>query len=441
MRFVLKPQQQRFIFSPKRYVVFIGGWGCGKTFAGIARAVWLSQMIPHNLGMIMRKEYTQLADSTIQDFELYTGMKVDSHRNVVFPNGSVIMFRHGKELLNINLGWFMIEQAEEFPTDREFTYLRGRLRRKVYLQQGGKKRIFQSGWLIANQNGHNWIWKRFLRDTPPDNTEVVTMTTWDNEENLTEDFKADMRQLERESPEMYQQYVMNSSEVSQDAFVFIPERILRPLEGIIHNYYWGCRVLACDPALGGDECVVYVLEDYKIIFCKIFYERDSMKLASEIAAIMREKGVFYAFIEGIMIGEGIVSRLRQIFPMDRYRIEMVNPAEKSEDEKYANRRAELYGVTREKILAKEIPYPEDEKVVEQITQIHYKLNRKRQVQIESKEDIRARLGCSPDRADAWVIGIWGTEQVLRWRKENEELRRRRYERRRVEPVEIDPMLL
>jgi len=432
MKFVLKPQQQRFIFSKKRYPVFVGGWGSGKTFAGIARAVLLSQKIPNNLGMIMRKEYTQLADSTIQDFEKYTGMRVDSHRNVRFPNGSVIMFRHGKELLNINLGWFMIEQAEEFPTEKEYIYLRGRLRRKV---------PFQSGWLIANQNGHNWVWKKFLRGDVPENTEVITMTTWDNEENLPKEFIEDMRRLERESPEMYQQYVMNSSEVSQDAFVFIPEKILRPLEGIIHNYYWGCRVLCCDPALGGDECVVYILEDYKIIFAKIFYERDSMKLASEIAAIMREKGVFYAFIEGIMIGEGIVSRLRQIFPMDRYRIEMVNPAEKSTDEKYANKRAELYGVTREKILAKEIPYPEDEKVVDQITQIHYKLNNRRQVQIESKEDIRARLGRSPDRADAWVIGIWGTEQVLRWRKENEELRQRRYERRRVEPVEIDPMLL
>jgi len=33
--------------------------------------------------------------------------------------------------------------------------------------------------------------------------------------------------------------------------------------------------------------------------------------------------------------------------------------------------------------------------------------------IESKEDLKKRIGCSPDRADALVIGLWALDKVHR----------------------------
>ena len=154
----LKLFQDNFWHSLKRYPAMISGWGTGKTLFAILRGMDLSQEIPENLGLFVRKEYTDLRDSTIKDFEKYTGLRLDANKEVRFPNGSMIMFRHGAELdvlKNINLGWFCIEQAEEFESEEQFEFLRGRLRRANVK--------FHTGFIIANANGQNWIWLEFKK--------------------------------------------------------------------------------------------------------------------------------------------------------------------------------------------------------------------------------------------------------------------------------------
>jgi phage terminase large subunit len=116
----LNPYQTRFVDSMARYPALIGGVGTGKTFTAILRSVRLCELYPKNKGLIVRKDYTKLKDSTMADFMDCTGMKINSKHDVEFPNGSILMFRHASELdmlKNMNLGFFYIEQAEEFETD------------------------------------------------------------------------------------------------------------------------------------------------------------------------------------------------------------------------------------------------------------------------------------------------------------------------------------
>ena len=77
-KFILRPYQERFIDSMKRYPALIAGIGTGKTFAAIMKSVLLSNKYPGNLGLVVRKEFTDLRDSTMKDFEKYTGMKINS---------------------------------------------------------------------------------------------------------------------------------------------------------------------------------------------------------------------------------------------------------------------------------------------------------------------------------------------------------------------------
>ena len=174
----------------------------------------LSQEVPNNLGLIVRKEFTDLRDSTIKDFETYTGIKVGSDKDVKLPNGSVIMFRHGAELdvlKNINLGWFFIEQAEEFQTEDQFEFLRGRLRRSNV--------PFHTGFIIGNVNGHNWIWKLWKNNLQPE-FELIESNTFENADNLPKDFIADLNRLKLESPSHYQRFVMNDWETELEKAVF-----------------------------------------------------------------------------------------------------------------------------------------------------------------------------------------------------------------------------
>lgn len=125
--------QWDFLTAQNRFPSMIAGWGTGKTMMALMKGVSLSQQYANNLGVIVRSKFTDLRDSTMKDFTRYTGKHVpQGTKEANYVNGSKILFRHAKELSglqNVNIGWFYIEQAEEFPTDTQFVLLRGRLRR------------------------------------------------------------------------------------------------------------------------------------------------------------------------------------------------------------------------------------------------------------------------------------------------------------------------
>src|SRR3990167_8292010 len=188
MDIILKNFQDGFLFSEAQFPAMESAWGTGKSLCLILRVLRLCEQYPKNLALICRKEFTDLKDSTIKDFELYTGLKVGSDKDVKLPNGSLIMFRHGEELntlQNINLGVCLIEQAEEFDDDSQWFMLFGRMRRKNV----GNPSLF----LIANSNGDNWINRLWPKVDDPHylaapGYELYEATTYDNADVLPESF-------------------------------------------------------------------------------------------------------------------------------------------------------------------------------------------------------------------------------------------------------------
>lgn len=186
----------------------VSAWGTGKTLCGILRILRLCEEYPDNLALVCRREFTDLRDSTIKDFENYTGIQVPASKDIRLSNGSVIMFRHGEELntlKNINLGACLVEQAEEFDDDAQWFILFGRMRRK----NCGNPSLF----LIANTNGNNWV-KKLWKDTPAKGYECYEATTFDNADVLPESFLDSLETLRLQKPSVYNQYVMNSWDVT-----------------------------------------------------------------------------------------------------------------------------------------------------------------------------------------------------------------------------------
>jgi phage terminase large subunit len=207
MKFNLKPTQYDFIGACEQFPAYVAGVGTGKSTSLIAKALFHSQETPNNLGLIVRKNYTDLRDSTIKDYENYTGRKInESNKEDKLPNGSLIMFRHGDELptlKNINLGFFMMEQAEEFPDDTTWQFLKMRLRRQVK---------FRTGALIANTNGHNWIYDIWKKNGCPPNHALMEATTIDFQDVLPSDYIDNLQTLPKK---LYRRYVLNSWEESE----------------------------------------------------------------------------------------------------------------------------------------------------------------------------------------------------------------------------------
>lgn len=424
----LKPYQDEFIFSRSPYPAMISGWGTGKTMSAIVRGMIYSEKIPDNLGIVFRKEFTDLRDSTIKDFELYTKLKVNSHREVKHANGSVTMFRHIEEInniQNINLGWFYIEQAEELKTDREFLTLFGRLRRKLspsaeFQQLGLPER---TGFIIGNP-GPEWIkriWK--VNQTNDQDFHLVEAKTYDNADILPDDFLNGLEKLRRERPELYARYVENSWDTSENDFILIKPAMLEALRGIDRSANaTKKKLIAVDPAFGGDECVIQVFEDYRVIDQQVIFENDSLRIAGHINLKAEAHDINDFIIDTIGWGKGVVDIIKDT-NKDRFVIEFNSAEASSEPDRFLNQKAEAWWDAYLKVLNKEVAFPEDEKTRKQLMSVKYVPMGAKKIKIEAKHETKKRLsGDSPDRGDTWVMGVYAHSLVPDWKPRRQRVR-------------------
>ena len=198
--------------SEAKFPAMVSGWATGKDLTAIGRVLKLAEESEDNLGLVLRKEYKDLHDSTVKDFESYTGIKVNSNGDAVIPTGegrkpSIVMFRHIEQLnnlQNINLGFFWINQGEELSNDNAFQMLKGRLRRNV------RRR---SGWVTANAGGHNWVWHTWIENKGKDKEfPVWEAKTHVNADVLPADFIASLESLPRN---IYKRFVLNDHEIME----------------------------------------------------------------------------------------------------------------------------------------------------------------------------------------------------------------------------------
>ncbi len=401
-----KPFQEHFCLSTKRYPAIIAGIGTGKTMWMLLKVWKYCETYPNSLAMIVRKEYTDLRDSTLRDVSTYFSVSVDGDKNYTFSNGSCVMFRHGSEynvLKNINLSVFAIEQAEEFETDEPFTWLRDRLRRK-----GAP---YRQGIVIANANGHNWLYEYFIRNAG-EQYDCVQATTYDNADNLPQDFLDDLSRMRVDNPAHYNRMVMNSHEEDDTSDVLITTKLLESLRTITKyttNYTSSKRVIGCDPSLGGDECVIYCIEDGAILDSKILHTDDEMRIVGEIVLMDAIYKTNLTIVDKIGFA-GIPSRLEEVWAEDirnkKKKVVALNSSEKAEG--FFNKRSEVYWNLFMMMKDGKVCYPEDPELRRQLSTLRYKIVESSGiVRILSKDIVKKELKQSPDRADAFAYTVYG----------------------------------
>jgi hypothetical protein len=281
----LKLYQDRFLFSEKKFPALISAIGTGKTYMFLLKIWSYCKAFPGTTALIVRKEFTDLKDSTMRDFEKYFGVKIGSDKNYDLPNGSKIMFRHADELdvlKNINLGIAGIEQAEEFEDDTQFQFIRDRMRQN----NGATVRPI---CVIANAKGHNWCWKLWVNkaeqiiEIDPSTAQYqylhgeydcLSASSFANADNLPADFVADLRRMETEAPKHYAQYVMNSfEEMEEDDFVFTFKELMeaKNRQYAMRDGY-GHRIMGYDIArYGNDKCAAAGLHQIGALAWTMFH--------------------------------------------------------------------------------------------------------------------------------------------------------------------------
>lgn len=214
----------------------------------------------------------------MKDFELYTGLKIGSNKDVVLGNGSTIMFRHGEELnklQNINLGVCGIEQGEEFDDDSQWFMLFGRMRRK----NCGNPSLF----LIANANGDNWInrlWPQAhdKKYQPQPGYELHEATTYDNADVLPESFLTSLETLRAQKPSVYKQYVLNSREVVSGRIFQMWDEQYHVIPDQAFPDWWETYGVMDTAVASGVFCAILfkVSPDGDIIAFKEYYQKDRL---------------------------------------------------------------------------------------------------------------------------------------------------------------------
>jgi hypothetical protein len=170
------------------------------------------------------------------------------------------------------------------------------------------------------------------------------------------------------------------------------------------------RLLGVDVARFGDDQSVILKRQGRKVFAPVkFRSLDTMALASKVVEEIDNYRPDAVFIDGVGVGGGVIDRVKQLRP-DANIIDVVAGSSANDTAKYFNKRAEMWGLVRD-YLKVGAELPPDNELLEELQAVEYGFSPKQQIQIEKKEDMKARGLSSPDVADALCLTF--AEQIIR----------------------------
>lgn len=217
----------------------------------------------------------------------------------------------------------------------------------------------------------------------PSNYEATLEKAFGYDENLLAAYKNGDWSLARDSD-----FVVTRTMLDK-----LKDKTILPTEEIL--------TAGCDPSIGGDECVMYVVKNGLKVAEKISHETNPMIIASDYVKFCREHGVVNAGIDSCGLGIGIAQRCRDLGLQVRF----INSAEKANDARCQSIRDEVWLTVREMVMKQEIPPILDSTIIEQMTTFRFKTVGNK-FRVLPKQGVKDKIGCSPDRADAFAYALY-----------------------------------
>lgn len=375
------------VYDPKdpKPPLAIGFWGrkIGAHFGSTTLETW-KRTIPSSL---YRLKSDKIGGNYIELFSLvkiyYGGL--DNQKKLEKFNSAEFAF-------------IAVDQAEE--TERaDVQVLRATLRLKYQGKTPPYKEIY-----TANP-ADCWLKEDFIDSKRPGHHYVPALPS-DNP-HLPESYIPRLKETFRHNVALLAAYLDGDWKALKAANALISMEMLNQLKGIVRHFKDTRRCVVCDPSLGGDECPIYVMENYKVVEELILHERNPMIIAGHMSSLGTKWRVndYGADCTG-GLGTAILARVKEVKP--HAIMHYINSSEAADNEERAtNVRGELWWETMELIQDKMIPYMEDEKLRGQLVAPRFKIMRSDgQIQMELKSETKTRSGGeSPDRADTFNLGV------------------------------------
>jgi len=169
------------------------------------------------------------------------------------------------------------------------------------------------------------------------------------------------------------------------------------------------RTVGVDVARTGSDRTVLALRKGPVITeLRRYVKEDTMQTTGRVMGVLEADSSCTAVVDVIGIGAGVVDRLREMHA----RVLAFNASRGSKavdstrEFHYANRRSEAHWTLRQALDPSGDPdycLPDDEMLLGDLSAPHWSVTSSGRIQVESKDDIRKRLGRSPDDGDAVVM--------------------------------------
>lgn len=201
-----------------------------------------------------------------------------------------------------------------------------------------------------------------------------------------------------------QEYPMNA----QEAF-------LNPIENVFINSKHVVKarnanvdsttrlIIGVDVAIGDNDKTAIIRRRGRVAYnLETFRNLNTMEIAGLLKHIIDKEKPYRVYIDCIGIGAGVVDRLReQGYDM----VEGINVARSANyKDKYKNLRAEIWAEMKDWLMQDmSVQIPDDDILHGDLCNLGYKYDSSGRLQIESKDDLKARGMPSPDTADALAL--------------------------------------
>ncbi len=161
-------------------------------------------------------------------------------------------------------------------------------------------------------------------------------------------------------------------------------------------------VIGLDVARFGDDATVFCFRrGRKCLKFDVYRNMDNVEVANIATNMIEEYHPTKVFIDVGGVGGGVYDILK-----DRGFVEVIREvnfgAKAINDERYANKRAEMWDKIRE-WLKDEVELPKDEGLFDELIGANKKYDFRGRLVLEEKEEIKKRLGRSTDKADALAL--------------------------------------
>lgn len=171
------------------------------------------------------------------------------------------------------------------------------------------------------------------------------------------------------------------------------------------------RIVAIDPAFGGDQCALKGFDNGRVIDEKQVNWTMTHEVVYEAKEMARRVKTKNFIVDCIGNGKGVSDELKR--DEADYHVQAFNSAEKVEDsDRFANKKAEAVEYCAQQIRKLKVEPVKDPETRRQLVGLsRYKITNSGKMIMRRNDDTKKELGCSPDRGLCYVYGIYGLKRV------------------------------